>query len=87
MLAPTPDAEATPSTLLSFHEVPGIYERTVEFFYMANIQDGKKAGFNPITILRLRLQPEPVQWILSDEVMAVQVETESEQVYPTPRHR
>jgi hypothetical protein len=26
-----------------------------EFFYMANIQDGKKSGFNPITILRVRL--------------------------------
>lgn len=26
-----------------------------EFFYMANIQDGKKTGFNPITILKLHL--------------------------------
>ncbi|HXP87862.1 MAG TPA: SMP-30/gluconolactonase/LRE family protein [Bryobacteraceae bacterium] len=26
-----------------------------DFFYMANIQDGKKTGFNPITILKLRL--------------------------------
>jgi hypothetical protein len=26
-----------------------------EFFYMANIQDDKTAGFNPITILKLRL--------------------------------
>ena len=26
-----------------------------EFFYMANIQDDKKTGFNPITILKLRL--------------------------------
>jgi hypothetical protein len=26
-----------------------------DFFYMANIQDDKKAGFNPITILKLRL--------------------------------
>ena len=28
-----------------------------EFFYMANIQDDKKTGFNPITILKLHLQP------------------------------
>ncbi len=27
-----------------------------EFFYMANIQDGKTSGFNPITILKLRLR-------------------------------
>jgi hypothetical protein len=26
-----------------------------DFFYMANIQDDKKAGFNPITILRIGL--------------------------------
>ena len=26
-----------------------------EFFYMANIQDDKKTGFNPITILKLQL--------------------------------
>ena len=26
-----------------------------EFFYMANIQDDKTTGFNPITILKLRL--------------------------------
>jgi len=26
-----------------------------EFFYMANIQDDKKTGFNPITILKLHL--------------------------------
>ena len=26
-----------------------------EFFYMANIQDDKKSGFNPITVLKLRL--------------------------------
>ena len=26
-----------------------------EFFYMANIQDEKRTGFDPITILKLRL--------------------------------
>jgi hypothetical protein len=26
-----------------------------ELFYMANIQDGKQSGFQPITILRLAL--------------------------------
>jgi hypothetical protein len=27
-----------------------------DFFYMANIQDDKKTGFNPITILKLSLK-------------------------------
>jgi hypothetical protein len=27
------------------------------FFYMANIQDDKKSGFNPIIILKVHLQP------------------------------
>jgi hypothetical protein len=29
-----------------------------EFFYMANIQDDKKTGFNPITILKVPLRTE-----------------------------